>query len=252
MLLKVICLALVLTVALGEDTEEPKEKPAKAKIKKDVRDYNDFDLEKLYEQWEEGDEPLPVDELPEWDPRRPQPTFDLNDMKQFKNPEEFMKVAKKGKTLMIFVTVSGNPTRDETEELTSLWQTGLWNNHIQADRFLLEDNRAIFMFKDGAVAWEAKDYLIEQEGCEEVYIEQKSYPGKHTEKGKAEAEAAAKDIQEKAEKQKKKEAKRKKELAKKKKAEELKRKEAAEKKKRDKEKKKKDKKSKNKKDKTEL
>lgn len=43
--------------------------------------------------------------------------------------------------------VSGNPTRDETEELTSLWQTGLWNSHIQADRFLLEDDRAIFMFK---------------------------------------------------------------------------------------------------------
>ena len=43
--------------------------------------------------------------------------------------------------------VSGYPTREETEELTSLWQTGLWNSHIQADRFLLEDDRAIFMFK---------------------------------------------------------------------------------------------------------
>ena len=66
---------------------------------------SDADLERLYEQWEEDDEPLPVDELPEWDPRRPQPTFDLNAMKQFKNPEEFLKVSKKGKTLMIFVKV---------------------------------------------------------------------------------------------------------------------------------------------------
>jgi hypothetical protein len=67
--------------------------------------FSDADLERLYEQWEEDDEPLPVDELPEWDPRRPQPQFDLNDMKQFKNPEEFLKVSKKGKTLMIFVKV---------------------------------------------------------------------------------------------------------------------------------------------------
>ena len=43
--------------------------------------------------------------------------------------------------------MSGNPTREETEEITSIWQTGLWNSHIQADRFLLEDDRAIFMFK---------------------------------------------------------------------------------------------------------
>ena len=46
-----------------------------------------------------------------------------------------------------FAQVSGNPTREQTEEVTSLWQTGLWNSHIQADRFLLEDDRAIFMFK---------------------------------------------------------------------------------------------------------
>ena len=35
--------------------------------------FSDADLERLYEQWEEDEEPLPVDELPEWDPRKPQP-----------------------------------------------------------------------------------------------------------------------------------------------------------------------------------
>lgn len=30
---------------------------------------SDADLERLYEQWEEDDEPLPVDELPDHDPR---------------------------------------------------------------------------------------------------------------------------------------------------------------------------------------
>jgi hypothetical protein len=33
------------------------------------------------------------------------------------------------------------------------------------------------MFKDGSVAWEAKDFLVAQEGCKEVTIENKNYPG---------------------------------------------------------------------------
>ncbi len=56
----------------------------------------------MYEQWEEDEEPLPVDELPEWDPRKPQPQVDLNN---FKDPEELLKLSKKGKSLMIFVKV---------------------------------------------------------------------------------------------------------------------------------------------------
>lgn len=35
---------------------------------------------------------------------------------------------------MTFVSVSGNPTRHEAEELTKLWQSALWNSHIQAER----------------------------------------------------------------------------------------------------------------------
>ncbi len=65
-------------------------------------DFSDADLERLYEQWEEDEEPLPVDELPEWDPRKPQPQVDLNN---FKDPEELLKLSKKGKSLMIFVKV---------------------------------------------------------------------------------------------------------------------------------------------------
>lgn len=43
---------------------------------------------------------------------------------------------------------------------------------------MIDDNRAIFMFKDGTQAWDAKDFLIEQEGCESVSIENKVYYGK--------------------------------------------------------------------------
>lgn len=48
-------------------------------------------------------------------------------------------------------------------------------------RYLVADDRAIFLFKDGSQAWDAKEFLIEQERCKEVVIENKSYYGKHTE-----------------------------------------------------------------------
>ena len=33
------------------------------------------------------------------------------------------------------------------------------------------------MIKDGAKAWEIKDFLVTQDRCEEVTIEGKNYPG---------------------------------------------------------------------------
>lgn len=81
---------------------------------------------------------------------------------------------------MTFVNVNNNPSRDETEEITKLWQTSLWNNHIQAERYIVDDNRAIFLFKDGSQAWIAKDYLVDQERCESVTVESKVYPGKYS------------------------------------------------------------------------
>lgn len=36
------------------------------------------------------------------------------------------------------------------------------------------------MFKDGAQAWDAKDFLVDQEKCESVTIESKVYPGKYS------------------------------------------------------------------------
>jgi len=160
--------------------------------KKDVRDYSDADLERLYEQWEEDEEPLPVDELPEWDPRKPQPQVDINDPDLLKDPEALLQATKKGKTIMVFVKVKGNPTKQESETITSIWQTGLYNSHIHCDRYPLDDNRYIFMFKDGSIAWEAKDFLIDQEECLEVTIEQKTYHGKHTEAYKLEQKEASK------------------------------------------------------------
>ena len=87
-------------------------------------------------------------------------------------------MAKKGKTLMMFVSVSDNPTRQETEEITGIWHQSLMNAHLVAERFIVSDDRVIFMFKDGSMAWEAKDYLVQQERCKQVTIENKPYPGR--------------------------------------------------------------------------
>lgn len=44
---------------------------------------------------------------------------------------------------------------------------------------MIDDDRAIFMFKDGSLAWDAKDFLVQQDRCKEVMIENKSYYGKN-------------------------------------------------------------------------
>lgn len=36
---------------------------------------------------------------------------------------------------MTFVKVSPKYNKDEVEQITKLWQSSLWNNHIQAERF---------------------------------------------------------------------------------------------------------------------
>lgn len=145
--------------------------------KKDIRDYSDADLERLYDQWEEDDEdPLPPDELPEH--LRPSPQLDLSKL-DMTNPESILKASKKGKTVMAFVNINGNPDRLETDKLTERYQASLRNNHVTLDRFVIGDDRVIFMFKDGALAWEAKEYLVEQERVKDVTIENKVYPGKY-------------------------------------------------------------------------
>ncbi|XP_028133896.1 LDLR chaperone boca [Diabrotica virgifera virgifera] len=172
--LVIFCVLLLGFHVMGKKSKDG-EKPEWAK--KDIRDYTEADMERLLDQWEEDEEPLEPDELPEH--LRPMPQINLNQMDP-NNPEDMLQATKKGRTLMTFIQVAGNPSRDETEELTKLWQTSLWNNHIQAERYLVDDNRAIFLFKDGSQAWVAKDYLLEQEKCESMTIESKVYPGKYS------------------------------------------------------------------------
>lgn len=151
-----ILVFVLISVNCKKFTDENKPEWAK----KDIRDFNDADMERLLDQWEvsflmeilikdfltftriklmtlvmstfqEDEEPLEDDELPEH--LRPQPKIDMSQI-DMSNPENLLKMTKKGRTVMSFVQVSGNPTRDEAEEITKIWQTGLWNSHIQAER----------------------------------------------------------------------------------------------------------------------
>ena len=56
------------------------------------------------------------------------------------NPESMMKMTKKGKTVMMFVRVNQYVDREETEQITSIWQTGLYNNHVQVNQLVFYSN----------------------------------------------------------------------------------------------------------------
>ncbi|KAM8804709.1 LRP chaperone MESD [Eudromia elegans] len=168
-----LVLALALCAAAA-DEPEGKRRPAAGKKKKDIRDYNDADMARLLEQWEKDDD-IEEGDLPEH--KRPPAPIDFSKIDPGK-PESILQLTKKGKTLMMFVTVSGEPTEKETEEITSLWQGSLFNANYDVQRFIVGSNRAIFMLRDGGYAWEIKDFLINQERCADVTLEGQVYPGK--------------------------------------------------------------------------
>ena len=142
-----------------------------SKKKKDIRDYSEVDLERLYQQWADEDD---KDEE-ELGMKPPEDGFEFDPSKM--TPEELMKMSKKGKTIMIFAQLKGNPGKIETEKITTRWQQGLLNGNIQTERYLVSDDRVIFMTKDGSYAWEIKDFLIQQPECLEVTFDNQKYPG---------------------------------------------------------------------------
>ncbi|XP_072475338.1 LRP chaperone MESD [Notamacropus eugenii] len=170
---------LLCLVEAGEDTKGTA-KPPPPRKKKDIRDYNDADMARLLEQWEKDDD-IEEGDLPEH--KRPSAPIDFSQFDPGK-PESILKMTKKGKTLMMFATVSGNPTEKETEEITSLWQGSLFNANYDVQRFIVGSDRAIFMLRDGSYAWEIKDFLISQERCADVTLEGQVYPGKGGSKDK--------------------------------------------------------------------
>jgi hypothetical protein len=196
--MRLLLLSLVISCVLCKKSSDS-DKPDWAK--KDISAYSDADLERLLEQWDEDDEPLPSDELPDGHPKKHIPSLDLTKL-DLSSPEELMKASKRGKTVMMFVRINGVADKEEADQLSSVWQVGLQNNHIVAERFSIEEDRVLYMFREGSQAWEAKDYIIEQEQCEDVMLEQQTYPGKYCIScSQEDKDKAAKQSKEKAAKQ---------------------------------------------------
>lgn len=179
-IISVILLSLLIQTNLADNDRQSK--VSKKVLPKDPLYITDMDLENLYDQWEDSDEDqLPPDELPPH--RRPPPKFkpppisgEMGNSKN--NPEDLLKASKQGKTAMAFVSIANNPTRQETELLTERWQVGLVNAHMKCQRFVIADDRALFVFEDGSLAYEAKPFLLEQPELKEYSIENQSWHGK--------------------------------------------------------------------------
>ncbi|VDD92525.1 unnamed protein product [Enterobius vermicularis] len=128
---------------------------------KDIRDYTDRDLDRLYEEWEENDEDqLEEDELPLHKQKPKTPSLD-EALKKANSPEDLLKLTKKGQSVMMFVNVGDVDGKPATKEYTEKWT----------------NNRVIYMFMDGSKAWEAKDFLLQQQQVSEVTLEGKQYDG---------------------------------------------------------------------------
>jgi len=133
----IICFALLYTFD-NTKADDDGFKREKTHYKKDPRDYTDRDVDSLFEEWEDNDEDiLPEDERHDYYIRgKNRPMIRPEDLVG-KPTEHVMKVSKKGQTLMMFATVSGSPTRRETEEITRIWWAGLKMLYMMSIAMLL-------------------------------------------------------------------------------------------------------------------
>uniref|UniRef100_A0A8C9S4L1 LRP chaperone MESD n=1 Tax=Scleropages formosus TaxID=113540 RepID=A0A8C9S4L1_SCLFO len=69
-----------------------------------------------------------------------------------------LKMRKKGKMLMVLVTISDDPTEKVMEEISSLWQRSLFSANFNIQRFVVPSSHVIFMLRDRNYTWEIKDF----------------------------------------------------------------------------------------------
>ncbi|KZC15075.1 PREDICTED: LDLR chaperone boca [Dufourea novaeangliae] len=139
---------------------------------KDIRDMTDADLEHLLDQWEENDEPLEPDELPEH--LRPSPKIDISKL-DMSNPDNVLKMTKRGKGVMMFVDTNEDLSADAADVIMKIWQTSLQNNHIIAERYPTDPKRSVFLFREGSQAVDAKNFLLQQPELSHVILEGQTY-----------------------------------------------------------------------------
>ena len=92
------------------------------------------------------------------------------------SPEDLIKQSKKNKPMMMFVGVrSDPPDKARTDRISARWVQSLQNAHLQADRYIVADDRVLLVIKDGSQSWDVKDFLITQTDCTTVSFEQLSF-----------------------------------------------------------------------------
>ena len=118
--------------------------------------------------------------------RPPPGTLDIEGLQAGRiNPEDLLKQSKKGQPMMMFVGVRGDPPdKAHTERISSRWVASLMNAHLQADRYIVADDRVLLVIKDGSQTWDVKDYLITQTDCTTVSFEQQTFNCASPEGGK--------------------------------------------------------------------
>jgi hypothetical protein len=77
-----------------------------------------------------------------------------------KDPESLLKMSKKGKPVMMFIGIKGDPDKSYTEKMSGCWMQSLQNAHIQLKRYVVANDRVLFVVEDGRHAWDVKDYLV--------------------------------------------------------------------------------------------
>ncbi|XP_025156969.1 LDLR chaperone boca isoform X2 [Harpegnathos saltator] len=170
---KIIVLSLFIFFFLATSASDTQNTPKKKSWRdKDIRDMTEADLEHLLDQWEENDEPLEPDELPEH--LRPSPKIDLSKI-DTTNPDNLLRVTKKGKGVMMFVDMRQDISEEQADVVMRIWQTSLQNNHIIAERYPIDTRRSIYMFRDGSQAVDAKNYLLEQPELSHLTLEGQTY-----------------------------------------------------------------------------
>ncbi|XP_043288100.1 LDLR chaperone boca [Venturia canescens] len=169
-----ILTCLIIEIILAD---KPAGKKAKSWKDKDILDMTDADMERLLDQWEEGDDPLEPDELPEH--LRPAPKIDMTQL-DTSDPDNILRMTKQGKGVMMFVDVIPEKTPEEAEVIMKIWQGSLMNNHIIAERYPIDQKRSVFLFREGSQAVDAKQYLLEQPECKHITLEGQTFEPKRT------------------------------------------------------------------------
>lgn len=92
------------------------------------------------------------------------------------DPMQLMRMANKGKPVMMFVGMKPGVDQRYTENVSTRWAQSLLNAHLQAERYIVAPDRVMFMIRDGVQAWDIKEYLVKQTECVEVVLNSQPFP----------------------------------------------------------------------------